>query len=89
MRKSHTPVVETSKVGTEADGPTGELTDDKRRKCYMWYYRLGLPNRDRMMEKVAALKSCDITVEDVGLLPWIGGGATLSVPDTNRFLLND
>jgi hypothetical protein len=55
----------------------------------MWYARLGQPNRIRMKEKVAALSdTCEITVEEVDLLPWVGGGSMLSVKEMNKLMLS-
>jgi hypothetical protein len=65
------------------------LTEERRKKCYMWYARLGQPNRETMKRKVAALPdSCDITIEEVNALPWVGGGMCLSVKAMNELFLN-
>jgi hypothetical protein len=65
-----------------------ELDEETYRKCYMWYARMGQPTRDNMKKRVAALPdSCDITPEDVDLLPWVGGGSLLNVNKMNKLLL--
>ena len=58
-------------------------------KCYMWYARMGQPNRDAMKRRVAKLKDCDITVEDVDELPWMCGGAMVSVREMNDLISNN
>jgi hypothetical protein len=61
-----------------------------KEKCYMWYARLGQPNRELFKRKVAALhKSCDITVDDVDCLPWLGDGALLSVRKMNELFMGN
>lgn len=58
------------------------LTREVRDKLIFWYGRLGHPERDVMMKKVARLpKSCGITPEDVELLPWIMGGRMLKTKE--------
>jgi hypothetical protein len=65
------------------------LTEERRKKCYMWYARLGQPNRETMKRKVKALPdSCDITLDEVDALPWVGGGMCLSVKAMNELFLN-
>lgn len=64
----------------------------KRKKCYMWYARLGQPNRETMRRRVAALPdtcSDKITLEDVDLLPWILKGTMLNVKVMNRLIVED
>lgn len=68
---------------------TKEVNIEMRMKCYMWYARMGQPNRDTMKRRVAKLKDCDITVEDVDELPWICGGAMLSVREMNNLISNN
>ena len=66
-----------------------ELTAERRKKCYMWYARLGQPNKVEMKKRVAALpESCDITQDEVDALPWVGGGICLSVKAMNELFLN-
>jgi hypothetical protein len=55
----------------------------------MWYARMGQPSRNDMKRRVAKLKNCDITVEDVDELPWICNGAMLSVPRMNNLFVNN
>jgi hypothetical protein len=78
-RKSLKPT-DTTLVKAQAE----EKRDEASKKCYMWYARMGQPDRANMKRRVAALpQSCDITVEDVELLPWIGNGKMLSVKAMN------
>lgn len=61
-----------------------------RRKCYMWYARMGCPTRDTMKRRVAKLHAtCDITVEDVDELPWICGGNMLSAPALSEMIIGN
>lgn len=70
------------------------LTEDEkvlmRKKCYMWYARMGQPDRENMKRRVAALPShCNIYPEDVDLLPWSGYGTVLSVKAMNELFVGD
>ena len=61
-----------------------------RKKCYMWYARMGQPDRENMKRRVAALPAhCNIYVEDVDLLPWICYGTVLSVKSMNELFMGD
>ena len=61
-----------------------------RKKCYMWYARMGQPDRENMKRRVAALPPhCNIYVEDVDLLPWICYGTVLSVKAMNELFMGD
>ena len=69
------------------------LTDERRKKCYMWFSRLGQPTKSVMKKRVAAMQKesngvCDITPEEVDALPWVGGGLTLNVRAMNELFLN-
>lgn len=66
-----------------------EVNVELRMKCYMWYARMGQPNRDAMKRRVAKLTDCDITVEDVDELPWICGGSMVSVREMNDLISNN
>lgn len=66
------------------------LTEEVRRKCFMWYTRLGQPSREQMKRRVLKMDStCDITVEDVDALPWIAGGTMISATELNKLMLSD
>jgi hypothetical protein len=61
-----------------------------RKKCYMWYARMGQPDRENMKRRVAALPPhCNIYVEDVDLLPWICYGTVLSVKAMTELFMGD
>ena len=78
-----------NKAETQVAETNSQLVE-RRRKCYMWYARLGLPNRNQMIQRVAALPdSCDISIEDVDILPWIHGGTTLDITEMNKLFLED
>lgn len=63
------------------------LTDEERRKCYMWYDRMGRPPRDKMKQRIPLMKDCDITVEDVDALPWMMRGTMISQSELNKLIL--
>jgi hypothetical protein len=70
--------------------PKKILTENERRKCYMWYNRLGNPTRERMKQRVMKMQQsneCDITVDDVDALPWIAGGTLISQTELNKLIL--
>lgn len=83
----------TAPVGRKSkeDKPKVVLSSQKKRKCYMWYARLGQPNRERMIQAVKRLPPSheQITEEDVESLPWICGGALLPVKEMNELFLED
>jgi hypothetical protein len=43
-------------------------------KAYAWYSRMTGPNRSKLKRIVASMKECDITPDDVDLLPWSPSG---------------
>jgi hypothetical protein len=43
-------------------------------KAYAWYSRMTGPNRNKLKKIVASMKECDITPDDVDLLPWSTSG---------------
>merc|ERR1712151_338037 len=64
------------------------LDEVTRRKCYMWYARMGQPTRDEMKKKIIQLGGeCDIKVEDVDKLPWTFMGQFLPVNDMNKMFV--
>ena len=75
---------------TTTKQPPADLSLEKKRKCYMWYARLGQPTRDQMIRAVEKLTSNreEITVEDVKALPWIAGGTMLPVKEMNDLIMN-
>ncbi|GAX10676.1 hypothetical protein FisN_14Lh186 [Fistulifera solaris] len=82
------PVLERPKETNEphvVDVETGK-------KCYMWYARLGQPNKAKFIKKVQAMldegKSIGFKVKDVEALPWVAGGSMLSVSKMNRLFLH-
>lgn len=73
----------------EEDQPKMALSKERARKCYMWYARLGQPNRDSMIASAKKLThNDDITPEEVEALPWICGGALLPVKEMNELFLH-
>jgi len=62
----------------------------QREKCYIWYSRLGQPNKRKMKELVAKLPpSCDITVEEIDFLPWLPGDYVCDVRQMTKLITSD
>lgn len=61
------------------------------KKCYMWYARLGQPNKTQFVKRVQEMldegKVIDFKVKDVEALPWVAGGSMLSVSKMNKLFL--
>ncbi|CAB9501926.1 expressed unknown protein [Seminavis robusta] len=67
-----------------------ELTNQQGRDLLMWYNRMKTPNKEEMKRRVAKLPaSCDITPEDVELLPWLCKGRFLNLKVMNQYFLDD
>jgi len=81
------------KKSNKAKRPVPLTEEEKvlmRKKCYMWYARMGQPDRENMKRRVAALPAhCNMYVEDVDLLPWICYGTVLSVKAMNELFMGD
>jgi hypothetical protein len=72
------------------EDPMRELTDKQRRDLLMWYNRMKTPNKEDMKRRVAKLpESCDITPEDVELLPWLCKGRYLDLRVMNKYFVED
>jgi hypothetical protein len=64
------------------------ISASKARDILMWYARMDSPNKETMIKKVALLPyGCDITVEDVSVLPWICKDRMLDIPKMNKLFL--
>ena len=64
------------------------LSDTRCRDLLMWYNRMKMPNKEEMKRRVAKLPdSCDITPEDVELLPWRCGDRFLDLRVMNQYFL--
>lgn len=67
-----------------------ELSGTRRRDLLMWYNRMKTPNREEMKRRVAKLpSSCDITPDDVDLLPWRCNGKYLDVRIMTKYFMDD
>ena len=86
----HKPKPESARSVEKKEEKTKKvLTEDVRKKCFMWYARLGQPTKDEFIRKVKKMStSCDITPEDVEALPWICRGAMLPVKELNELIIN-
>ena len=84
------PMATPARRQREKEAPKVVLTTAKKRKCYMWYARLGQPNKEKMLQAIQKLPPSHepITVEDVEALPWILGGALLPVKEMNELFMN-
>jgi hypothetical protein len=48
----------------------GITEDDRLKNAHVWYQRLDSPKKAAMKKQIAKTTGCDITVDDVDLLPW-------------------
>jgi len=87
-RRDHWVTVKAKEL--EQRKETKELTIKQKRDLLMWYNRMKCPNMQRMKARVALLpRSCDITPEDVELLPWRCKGRYLDIRVMNEYFLED
>jgi hypothetical protein len=100
--KSIPPTPPVSKEATKSLPPVPERPNESNqphvvdvetgKKCYMWYARLGQPNKAQFIKKVQGMldegKSIGFKVKDVEALPWVAGGSMLSVSKMNRLFLH-
>ena len=54
--------------------------------AYQWYTRCGMPTKAKMKKRIQAIDGCEITVDDVDLLPWIIGDKMVNVAVMNRII---
>ena len=57
--------------------PPVTMGDDPLERAYRWYTRIQNPHYTGMCQMVRELPAIDITVDDVGLLPWVKNGKIL------------
>ena len=70
-----------------------ELDANVKKKCYMWYARLGQPNKKQFKAKVKKMletdgSKVDIKLKDIDALPWVGGGMLLSIREMNKLFVD-
>ncbi|GKY99128.1 hypothetical protein MPSEU_000868300 [Mayamaea pseudoterrestris] len=72
---------------TETEEPEDAL-ENRIIECFIWYARMGQPNRDNMKRRIAAKQHefMDIIPADVDLLPWNSLGSMISVKNMNAFI---
>jgi hypothetical protein len=63
----------------------GLTAEERLEKAHQWYLRLGFPLKAAMKEKVVKTAGCDISVDDIGLLPWNKTGTRV---DMQQLLLS-
>jgi hypothetical protein len=100
--KSISPVAPVAKTASKSLPPVPERPQESNephvvdvetgKKCYMWYARLGQPNKAQFIKKVQTMldegKPIGFKVKDVEALPWVAGGSMLSVSKMNRLFLH-
>jgi hypothetical protein len=67
-----------------------ESMEDRRKLAYVWYRRLDFPSKDVMKCSISNTKECDITEDDVDLLPWNRNETKVfNVPEDNFPITTD
>ena len=81
---NHDDDPEEDDIDDDSVGPApapAELSEKERRQiAYQWYMRCGMPNKKEFRLRVKRMAgACDISPDDVELLPWIQNGARVNV----------
>lgn len=66
---------------------TSDVDIERVRLVYLWYARLGQPDRQNMKRRIASIESCEISVKDVDVLPWSSSNI-LNVRKMNELFLS-
>jgi hypothetical protein len=90
-------VVQSEELVVEDVVPQPELSPMRTRKvlrydratlCMYWYSRLGQPDRETMKQRITKIgPDCDVTPEEVDLLPWIARGKRIHVKEMNILMV--
>jgi len=68
---------------------TVKTDNELRRNCYVWYGRLGQPNREDMKRRVRKMAfSCNVKPEDVDKMAWVCNGTRVSATAMNKHLMS-
>lgn len=52
---------------------------DRRERAYQWYTRCGMLTKEKLKSRIKTIPHCDITNDDIDLLPWMTGGRIVNV----------
>ena len=52
---------------------------DRRERAYQWYTRCGMITKEKLKIRIKTIPHCDITNEDIDLLPWMTGDRIVNV----------
>ena len=55
-------------------------------KAYHWHGRLAYPSRSNMKRRIEGIHGCDITADDVDLLPWLPGGLVIDLKAIHKII---
>ena len=69
-----------------ADGRPCKHKDVRRERAFLWYTRLGTPNRTQFKRKVTAAESINVTPRDIDLLPWNLTGRSVNIAKMNAMV---
>lgn len=59
---------------------------DRRERAYQWYTRCGMPTKEKLRERLHRVKQCDVSDEDLDLLPWMIGDRMVNVAKMMKIL---
>jgi hypothetical protein len=64
-----------------------ELSEKERvERAYQWYTRCGLLTKKKLKERIHKIEYCEITEEDIDLLPWMIGDRMVNVGKMTKIL---
>jgi hypothetical protein len=69
MQLVQSPLVQSPANSFHTRG-NGESKEDRQKLAYAWYRRLAFPGKEAMQSIIWNAEDCDITSEDIDLLPW-------------------
>eukprot|EP00977_Amphora_coffeiformis_P019662 scaffold7349_cov173-Amphora_coffeaeformis.AAC.143 len=58
---------------------TASTEYDRRERAYQWYTRCGMITKEKLKIRIKTIPHCDITNEDIDLLPWMTGDRIVNV----------
>ena len=59
---------------------------DRRERAYQWYTRCGMPTKEKLKERLRRVQECDVSDEDLDLLPWMTGDRMVNVAKMMKIL---
>ena len=60
---------------------------ERRERAYQWYTRCGMLSKDKLKERIKTIEYCDITDEDIDLLPWMTGDRIVNVAKMTKLMI--